>query len=276
MGAIGITPTFVAQKLHNVHAAKLCNDPAKPTDTELAAAHKDVCDEFLTALMLSGANHDSYGALRNELANQFGFGNDLYPKTTDQCLTMMNRRMDSALRQPRAPRQPQGEQPVKADEEALVFAQGADKKTPGKSPKNDSSSKGSSSSSSVSRKNKTPTIICKNCGKQGHVSTVCPTKKPPEQIHAMATEPDDASVSSEDRSILILAQVGDSIPVPSPVHLTVPPRMYADALLGNGIPTHNGHSSTHDGAIFTQDATQVPRRPISSDLLLLDSQSTVH
>ena len=93
----------------------------------------------------------------------------------------------------------------------------------------------------------------------------------------MATEqPDDASVSSEDASILILAQVDDSILVPPPVRLTVPPCTYADALLGNGIPSHNGHSSTPDGAIFTQDATQVPCRPISSDLLLLDSQSTVH
>ena len=92
----------------------------------------------------------------------------------------------------------------------------------------------------------------------------------------MATEPDDASVSSEDVSVLILAQVDDSIPVPSPERLTVPPRTYADALLGIGIPTHNNHSSTPDGAIFTQDTTQVPRRPISSDLLLLDSQSTVH
>ena len=73
--------------------------------------------------------------------------------------------MYGAPRQPRAPRQPQGEQPVKADEEALVFAQGADKKTPGKQPKNDSSSKSSSSFSSISRGNKTPTIICKNCGK---------------------------------------------------------------------------------------------------------------
>jgi len=110
MGAIGITPTFVAQKLHNMHTAKLCNNPAKPTDTELATAHKDVRDEFLTALMLSGANRDRYEVLRNELANQFGLGNNLYPKTTDQCLTMINHRMDNA------PRQPQGEQPVKADE----------------------------------------------------------------------------------------------------------------------------------------------------------------
>jgi hypothetical protein len=68
-GAIGITPTFVAQKLKEMHAAKLCNDPAKPTDKELAAAHKDVCGELLAALMLSSANRDHYGALRNELAN---------------------------------------------------------------------------------------------------------------------------------------------------------------------------------------------------------------
>ena len=88
-----------------------------------------------------------------------------------------------------------------------------------------------------------PTIICKNCGKQGHVSAVCPTKKPPEQIHAIATEPDGASVSSEDNSILILAQV---------------------------------HSPPPDGTILTQDVTQMPRCPISLDLLLLDSQSTVH
>ena len=89
----------------------------------------------------------------------------------------------------------------------------------------------------------------------------------------MATEPDDASTSSEDNSVPILAQVDDSIP---PVHSPIPPCTYADALLGKGISPHNGHSSTPNGAIFTQDATHMPRRPISSDLLLLDSQSTVH
>lgn len=188
--------------------------------------------------MLSGANRDRYGALRNELANQFGFGNDLYPKTPDQCLTMMNRRMDSAPRLPRGPpRQPQVEQPAKTEEEALVFAQGADKKTAGKPPKTDTSSKSSSSSGSVSRGQKNPTIICRTCGKQGHVSAVCPQKNPPEQIHAMATEPDDASASSGDDSVLILAQVDDSIPVR-------PPRTYADALRGHG-PSDDAHSLSH-------------------------------
>jgi hypothetical protein len=89
MGAIGITPTFVAQKLSEMFTAGTCTDSADPSTDELGIAHKAVQDEFLAALMLSGANKDRYGALRNELANQFGFGNDLYPKTPDACLQMM-------------------------------------------------------------------------------------------------------------------------------------------------------------------------------------------
>jgi hypothetical protein len=142
-GAIGITPTFVAQKLQAMHAAGTCANVAPPTKNELAAAHLSVREEFLAALLLSGANRDRYGALRNELANQYTFGNDLYPKTTDQCLTMMNRRVDNVLRQPRGPPcQPPAKQPIKNDDEALVFAQGTDKDTPPKGkPKTESSSK---------------------------------------------------------------------------------------------------------------------------------------
>jgi len=85
-GAIGITPTFVAQKLQEMHATGTCANAASPTKNELAAAHLSVREEFLAALLLSSANRDRYGALSNELANQYTFGNDLYPKTTDQCL----------------------------------------------------------------------------------------------------------------------------------------------------------------------------------------------
>ena len=69
-GAIEITPTFVAQTLKDMHAAQECHDPANPSTDELTAAHKSVWDEFLAALMLSGANRDCYSAVRNELANQ--------------------------------------------------------------------------------------------------------------------------------------------------------------------------------------------------------------
>jgi hypothetical protein len=52
-GAIGITPTFVAQKLQEMHAAGTRNDVASPTNDELAATNSSVREEFLAALMLN-------------------------------------------------------------------------------------------------------------------------------------------------------------------------------------------------------------------------------
>ncbi len=66
--AIGITPTFVAQTLHHMQSAGTCANASSPTKEELVTAHKTIRDEFLAALMLSGANRDRYGALHNELA----------------------------------------------------------------------------------------------------------------------------------------------------------------------------------------------------------------
>ena len=249
-----------------MHAAGDCHDVARPTPYELAIAHKCVCEEFLAALMLSGANRDRYDALRTELSNQYTFGNDFYPKTVDQCLTMMNRRMDSTPRQPCGPpRQPRGpprhppiKQPAKTKDEALVFAQGMDKSSTD-NKKNDSFFKGSFSSGSVSCGSKITTVVCKNCGRQGHVSAVCPHKKPPEQIHIIAKEPDDASESSGEDNVLILAQVDDAF-VSSATTAT----------------PGSQHPPTQEGFFFTQDTATLTRCPISSDLLLLDSQSTVH
>ena len=130
---------------------------------------------------------------------QYGFGNDLYPKTVDQCLTMMNRRMDGTSARPqRGQQQHKQEQVIKQEEEALVFAQGTSAKNPsgtGQQQREDTSSKTSSSSSgSVSRRTpKPPKVVCRLCGKEGHVSAVCPQRKPPpDQIHAMTTGHDDA------------------------------------------------------------------------------------
>ncbi len=77
---ISVIPTFVMQMLHNMQTAGTCTNPANPTKEKLTTAHKKVCDKFLATLMLSGANRDQYGALHIELANQYGFGNNLYPK----------------------------------------------------------------------------------------------------------------------------------------------------------------------------------------------------
>ena len=74
----------------------------------------------------------------------------------------------------------------------------------------------------------------------GHISLVCPDNKPPpDQIHTITTGQDDASVSSAEESVAILAQV--------------------------------------DETLLTQKTSPSPLRcPIDSDLLLLDSQSMVH
>ena len=111
---------------------------------------------------------------------------------------MMNPRMDSTpARQPRGPpQQQQCKANMKQDDMALGFAQGSDKKPTAKKQQADTLSKSSSSSRLGSRGSKITTVICKLCGKQGHISSVCP-RKPPEQIHAMATKPDDASESSD-------------------------------------------------------------------------------
>jgi hypothetical protein len=62
----------------------------------------------------------------------------------------------------------------------------------------------------------------------------------------MANDADDASVSSEDKSVLILAQVAEYYHPPL------------------------------DNYLLVQKSGSSPRRPICSDLVLLDSQSTVH
>jgi hypothetical protein len=163
---------------------------------------------------------------------------------------------------------------VKQEDEALVFAQGtatsgtATSPTIGK-PKPDSPSKSSLSSGSVSWGAKIRMIICKNCGQQGHVSTHCPQKKPPDQIHVMATAPDDTSVSSDEDSIVIMTQTHDAF-VPQ-LHKT-----YAEAARAQVFPSGPPPSSATADVVLAQSTTLPARHPISSDLLLLDSQSTVH
>ncbi len=109
--------------------AGLVQDLSNPTNAEHLAAIKLCHDEFLGALMLNGANKERFGALKNDLSNQYGFGNDLFPKSLDQYLSLLNCRTDAApacsVRTTPTP----APTPVKQDDEALVFAQGADKKS---------------------------------------------------------------------------------------------------------------------------------------------------
>jgi hypothetical protein len=59
--------------------------------TTLFAATGNICDEYLAALMLSGSNRDKFSPLCMDLKNQFGFGEDHYPKMIEQCLSLLSR-----------------------------------------------------------------------------------------------------------------------------------------------------------------------------------------
>jgi hypothetical protein len=176
LGAVGIILTFLAQKMKDMHKEVTLADPDAPTDDERVEAMKAVREEFLGVLMLSGANRDKYSALKNELANQYCFGNDLYPKSVDQCLTMLNRCTDNPTRPQPCPQHPP-KTPPKAEDKVLVFAQGSDKKPVAKSSDDAPSSK--SPSSKLSNRCTVTKVMCRKCGKLGHMSSVFPDKKKP-------------------------------------------------------------------------------------------------
>ncbi len=106
--------------------ARLVQDSTNPTNAEHLTAIILCRDEFLGTLMLNGANKEKFGALKTDLSNQYCFGNDLYPKSPDQCLSFLNSCTDVQARSPRNPT-PTVPTPVKQKDLALVFAQGADK-----------------------------------------------------------------------------------------------------------------------------------------------------
>ena len=149
IGAIGITPTFLTAKLKELEAAGEISSATNPTDAERVSAIKLVRDEFLGCLMLSGANRDRYAALKTDLHNQYGYGKDLYPKSPDQCLTLLNRRSDTPTRSPRH-KDPKPA-PIKQEEEALVFAQGTTANSKPPMHKDDGSRASSTISSSQNK-----------------------------------------------------------------------------------------------------------------------------
>jgi hypothetical protein len=126
LGAVGVIPTFLTAKINEMASKGLIPDAANPTDQEKAMAIAAVREEYLAALMLSGANRDCFNELRNDLKNQYGYGKDRYPKTTDACLSLLNCWTPSLVPSPQQhnPRNPPT--PSKLDDdEALVFAQNA-------------------------------------------------------------------------------------------------------------------------------------------------------
>ncbi len=239
IGAIGITPTFLTAKLKELAAAREVSSATAPSDAECMAAIKLVRDEFL-GFMLSGANRDRYATLKTDLHNQYGYGKDLYPKSPDQCLTLLNRHSDTPTRSP-CHKEPKPA-PIKQEEEALVFAQGTSDKS-GAPKQKDDGTRASSLVSSSPSKPRVTNVRCRTCGKLGHTLSVCPESKPPAQIHAMLAAADDAVIASDEESVIILTQI------------------------------HTSHVGADPDYLLAQD---VPRSAIDSDLVLLDSQLTVN
>jgi hypothetical protein len=211
VGVVGVFPLFLTAQIEELAADGLIANPANPTDAEHALAVSSVWDEFLAALMLSGANQEHFGALWIDLKNQYGYGDDCYPKTINNCLSLLNCWQpfkESQTKTPRTPCTPATPTDKdKVDDEALVFAQ--DSKKLAANQDDDSSSHKGSSVCSPPKTPKYRKVCCGACGELGHTSLVCPNKKPSVQVHAMSAEPDDASVCSDASSVIFIAQNHD-------------------------------------------------------------------
>jgi hypothetical protein len=186
LGAVGVIPVFLQEKIVDLHRQGLIADATAPTDDERALAVGAVREEYLAALMISGANREKFSALRTDLQNQYGYGNDLYPKTTDQCLSLLNRWTVTTPSRPKRGdvQAPAPAQPKQEENEALVFAQDV-RSPPSASPSHGTNSQGSSrgrgdsrrspaSSASISSGHRITTVKCKSCGRIGHTSSVSP------------------------------------------------------------------------------------------------------
>jgi hypothetical protein len=134
------------------------------------------------------------------------FGNDLYPKSPNQCFSLLKHCNNATHTRSVRTTPPPAPTPFKQDDEALGFAQGSNRKSTS-TLKAEGLSKSLSSSSTL--KQQVMNVCCKSCGKLGHTSSVCPdSKSPPTQIHAMLTV-DDAYDASVDGSVTILTQMHD-------------------------------------------------------------------
>jgi hypothetical protein len=102
--------------------------------------------------MLSESNRDKFVPLQMDLKNQFGFGEDCYPKSVDKCLSLLNQWGHMASAPSNSPctcwdaqTPPHDPKPGKA----LVFAQGSSSKKPSAKDSKVTSSKSSKSSKVV-------------------------------------------------------------------------------------------------------------------------------
>jgi hypothetical protein len=143
-GPVGVVPTFLEAMLKDMETNGVISNATNPSHAEQALAIKAIHDEYLSALMLSSSNRNKFGPLRMDLKYQFGFGEDCYPKSVDQCLSLLNRWGHTAPAPASSPSTSQRAQCLPHDpksDEALVFAQGNSSKKPSAKDSKETSSK---------------------------------------------------------------------------------------------------------------------------------------
>ena len=64
-----VVPTFLASKIKELANAGTITDADNPTDAERALAVAAIREEYLAALMLSGAHRERFGDLCTHLKN---------------------------------------------------------------------------------------------------------------------------------------------------------------------------------------------------------------
>ncbi len=88
---IGCVPSLIRAELRRMEMAGEITSALDATDDETKLAQATVRDEYLAAMLLSGANYNRFEKLREHLSNLFAMGDDRYPKTVISCLNMLDR-----------------------------------------------------------------------------------------------------------------------------------------------------------------------------------------
>ncbi len=70
------------------------------TDAERRATEQEVSDTVKAALVISGADKQRYGKLKDELANNYLLGTDQYPDTFDKAVRILGNYQTSRVNMP--------------------------------------------------------------------------------------------------------------------------------------------------------------------------------
>jgi hypothetical protein len=124
VGAVRVVPTFLANNIKELADSGTILDAKNPTYAKHALAVSAVHEEYLAALMLSGAHQEGFCDLWINLKNQDSYGDDCCLKTLNAYLSVLNRWTPATTKSLRGPPcTPSITEQVKDKDKALVSAQ---------------------------------------------------------------------------------------------------------------------------------------------------------